>query len=86
MRCHLLRIRVEMDTNRKTANGISGISLAILGDRMRMKNVSPRMAINRADISKPRKGYAIACLTGAMRSFDAPRASIPPLPAHSDNS
>ena len=78
---HLLRASVVEETSRNTTRGISGISLAILGERMRMKKVSPIIAISLAEISSPRKGYAKLPRMGLTLSFDFSMACLPDSPA-----
>lgn len=59
---HLFRASVVKDTTTKTTRGISGISLAMRGDKILTKKASPRMATNRAESKKPRNGYAMYLL------------------------
>lgn len=76
----LLRAKVVRDTVRKTARGISGISLAILGDSMRTKNVSPDIATSLAVSRSPMKGYVNLFLIFWILLVDATTASLPALP------
>lgn len=78
---YLLRASVVDETSRKAISGISGISLAILGDRMRTKNASPRTATSRAESRKPRKGYAMYWRRGPILACDSRRAPLPFIPA-----